>query len=237
MSGHAEDPVQEESNRFFTFFNLSMLLVAITGIEIVIIYVRSFEGLTIITILSVCSVIKFFGVMTWFMHLRWDKILNTILFLMGLVIAAFTFFAVIYMADSTPVVEEFAVSPIEQEWKSGVDYKTGDFVKLDDVFYISQADHKSPENFQAQISIDNKQISAWKKVEGIPHEITWKVSTGDMIEINSLKPENPFFHLYHPTDTDNIEGSKISLLAQNAAAEDFRIKVRSEASWVDGLNQ
>jgi hypothetical protein len=74
-------------------------------------------------------------------------------------------------------------------------------------------------------------------VEGIPHEITWKVSTGDMIEINSLKPENPFFHLYHPTDTDNIEGSKISLLTQNAAAEDFRIKVRSEASWVDGLNQ
>ena len=58
-----------------------------------------------------------------------------------------------------------------------------------------------------------------------------------MIEINSLRPENPFFHLYRPSDTDNIEGSKISLLAQNVAAEDFRIKVRSEANWVDGLNQ
>jgi heme/copper-type cytochrome/quinol oxidase subunit 4 len=237
MSGHAEDPIKEESNRFFTFFNLSMLLVAITGIEIVIIYVRSFEGLTIITVLSVCSVIKFFGVMTWFMHLRWDKILNTILFLMGLVIAVFTFFAVIYMADSTPVVEEFAVSPIEREWKSGVDYKTGDYVKLDDVFYIAQADHKSPDNFKSQISAGNEQIPAWKEVKGIPHQITWKVSTGDMIEINSLRPENPFFHLYRPSDTDNIEGSKISLLAQNVAAEDFRIKVRSEANWVDGLNQ
>ena len=44
MSGHSEDPVLEESKRFFTFFNLSMLLVAITGIEIVIIYVRAFDG-------------------------------------------------------------------------------------------------------------------------------------------------------------------------------------------------
>ena len=82
MSGHSEDPVLEESKRFFTFFNLSMLLVAITGIEIVIIYVRAFDGPVIITVLSICSVIKFVGVMTWFMHLRWDKILNTVLFLM-----------------------------------------------------------------------------------------------------------------------------------------------------------
>ncbi|MBT3667191.1 MAG: cytochrome C oxidase subunit IV family protein [Opitutae bacterium] len=237
MSGHSEDPVQEESKRFFTFFNLSMLLVAITGIEIVIIYVRSFEGLTIITILSACSVIKFIGVMTWFMHLRWDKILNTVLFLMGLVIAAFTYFAVIYMADETPVVEKFAVSPLEQEWKSDSDYKSGDFVKVDENFYISEIDHKSPENFESPISMGDKMVSAWKKVKGIPHQITWKVSTGDLIEINSLKPENPFFHLYHPTETENIEGAKISLLSQNVSAEDFRIKVRSEAFWVDGLNQ
>ena len=41
MSGHSEDPVAEESKRsFFTFFNLSMILVAITGVEIVIIYDR-----------------------------------------------------------------------------------------------------------------------------------------------------------------------------------------------------
>ena len=44
MSGHSEDPVAEESQRFFTFFNLSMILVAITGLEIVIIYIQSFEG-------------------------------------------------------------------------------------------------------------------------------------------------------------------------------------------------
>ena len=84
MSGHSEDPVAEESKRFFTFFNLSMILVAITGVEIVIIYVQTFEGSSIIGILFLTSILKFIGVIWWFMHLRWDKILNTVLFLMGL---------------------------------------------------------------------------------------------------------------------------------------------------------
>ena len=92
MSGHAEDPVLEESKRFFTFFNLSMILVAITGIEIVIIYVETFEGSAIISVLFATSILKFVGVVWWFMHLRWDKILNTMLFLLGLVIALGTFF-------------------------------------------------------------------------------------------------------------------------------------------------
>ena len=69
MSGHAEDPVVEESKRFFTFFNLSMILVAITGLEIVIIYVQSFDGSTIIGVLFATSIVKFIGVVTWFMHL------------------------------------------------------------------------------------------------------------------------------------------------------------------------
>ena len=237
MSGHSEDPVEEESNRFFTFFNLSMLLVAITGIEIVIIYVRAFEGTTIFTVLAVCSVIKFIGVMTWFMHLRWDKILNTVLFLMGLVIAAFTFFAVIYMADDTPVVEKFAVSPIEENWKADFDYKKGDYIKENDSFYVANFNHKSSQTFESNSTEGSEKLTNWKLVKGIPHQITWKVSIADLIEISSLKPENPFFHQYHPSETVNVEGSKISLLSQNASSEDFRIKVRSEAFWVDELNQ
>ena len=57
MSGHSEDPVAEESKRFFTFFNLSMILVAITGVEIVIIYVQTFEGSSIIGILFLNSIL------------------------------------------------------------------------------------------------------------------------------------------------------------------------------------
>ena len=123
MSGHSEDPVAEESKRFFTFFNLSMILVAITGIEVVIIYVQTFESMSIIGVLFATSIIKFFGVVWWFMHLRWDKSLNTILFLMGLVIALGTYFAVIYMSDVHPVVEKFEVSKLEESWKSDTAYK------------------------------------------------------------------------------------------------------------------
>ena len=123
MSGHSEDPVLEESKRFFTFFNLSMFLVAITGIEIVIIYVQTFDGNYIIATLFVTSILKFIGVIWWFMHLRWDKILNTILFLMGLVIALGTYFAVIYMGDSHPIIEKFEVTAFTQDWKSEQDYK------------------------------------------------------------------------------------------------------------------
>jgi len=76
MSGHSEDPVAEESKRFFTFFNLSMFLVAITGVEIVIIYVKTFDSSSIIGVLFATSIVKFTGVVWWFMHLRWDKVLT-----------------------------------------------------------------------------------------------------------------------------------------------------------------
>ena len=147
MSGHSEDPVKEESQRFFTFFNLSMILVAITGLEIVIIYIKTFDGSIIIGVLFATSIVKFIGVIWWFMHLRWDKILNTILFLMGLVIALGTFFAVTFMADEHPVVEEFKVTQIDNEWKSGTKYKTGDYVSINEKFYQANTDHTSENNW------------------------------------------------------------------------------------------
>jgi cytochrome c oxidase subunit 4 len=285
MSGHSEDPIAEESKRFFTFFNLSMLLVAITGIEIVIIYVQTFDGASIIGVLFATSIVKFVGVVTWFMHLKWDKILNTILFLMGLVIAVFTFFAVIYMSDDPPEVIEFNVASVENDWSADAGYSSGDYVKIDDSYFLCLSDHSSP----SPSPTEKSSSPTWEKVNGVPHEFNWKVSTGDLIEINSLKPENPFFHHYNPVvsvendwsaetdyssgdyvkiddsyflclsdhsspspspteksssptwekvngvpnDNDNIEGSLISVLEKKASTEDFRIKVRSEAFWVE----
>ena len=224
MSGHSEDIVAEESKRFFTFFNLSMILVAITGLEIVIIYVQSFEGSTIISVLFVTSVLKFIGVIWWFMHLRWDKILNTILFLMGLVIALGTFFAVIFMADEHPVVEEFQVTMIQDNWKAGTDYTTGEFVCVENKFYQASADHTADKNWSPE---------RWVEVSGIPHLISWKISTADLIEINSKKPENPYYYQYSPAQQDGVIGTRIALLEQEGKTEDFRIKVRSEAFWVE----
>jgi hypothetical protein len=95
----------------------------------------------------------------------------------------------------------------------------------------------SGESFVPQNTGEKNKIKLWEKVDGIPHQLSWKVSTANFIEINSLKPENPYFHQYYPSETESVVGSKISLLAKNVSAEDFRIKIRSEASFVEGLNQ
>jgi len=226
MSGHSKDPIAEESKRFFTFFNLSMFLVAITGIEIVIIYVQTFDGSYIIGILFTTSVLKFIGVTWWFMHLKWDKILNTILFLMGLVIAVFTFFAVIYMGDTHPVIDQFEVTALTDEWKSDKQYAKGDFVKIGDSYFQASQEHTSSEKFG-----QNKRL--WTKVKGIPHQFSWKITQADTVEIHSEKPENPFFLQFFPEDEELVEGTQISLLAQSATTDDFRIKVRSEAFWTE----
>ena len=224
MSGHSENPVAEESKRFFTFFNLSMILVAITGLEIVIIYVQTFQGSTIISVLFATSIFKFIGVIWWFMHLRWDKILNTILFLMGLIIALGTFFAVIFMTDEHPVVEEFKVAKIEDGWKSGTEYKSGDFVAVEGKFYQASVNHTADKNWSKEL---------WSEVSGIPHLITWRISTADLIEINSKRPENPFYYQYNPTQQNGIVGNQVAILEKEGKTEDFRIKVRSESFWVE----
>ena len=63
--------------------------------------------------------------------------------------------------------------------------------------------------------------------------ISWKISTADLIEINSKKPENPYYYQYSPSEDSVIVGNRIALLEQVGATEDFRIKVRSEAFWVE----
>ena len=224
MSGHSEDPVAEESKRFFTFFNLSMALAAITGLEIVIIYVQTFESKAIIGVLFTTSVLKFFGVIWWFMHLRWDKILNTVLFLMGLVIALGTYFAVIYMADHPIDIENFEVTALDNVWKAGSDYEAGAYVKHEESYYQAKSAHTAGESFDVNSSF-------WIKVEGIPHKISWKVNQADLIEINSRKPGNPFFHMYQPKDTEKVQGTVIRVLAKAATSSDFRLKARSEAFW------
>jgi len=224
MSGHGEDPVEEESKRFFTFFNLSMALVAITGIEIVIIYVQVFESTSIIGILFTTSIVKFFGVVYWFMHLKWDKVLNTILFLMGLVIALGTYFAVIYMADEKPQIDSFEVTAVENIWKAKTDYETGTYLKHEDTYYKVESAHTSKEAFEAD---------KWEKVEGIPHRISWKIGNTDMIEINSKTPDNPFYHRHQMEESDNVEGSVIGILAKVSTTADLRLKARSESFWIE----
>ena len=77
----------------------------------------------------------------------------------SLVIALGTYFAVIFMADEHPVVEEFKVTQIENEWKSGTKYKSGDYVSINEKFYQANIDHTSENNWTKK---------SWNEVTGFP---------------------------------------------------------------------
>lgn len=81
--GHAE------ASKFHIFVQLAMILAVITGVEIVLIYLPLVKWF-IVTSLVTLSLVKFLLVIFIFMHLKWDKMFCTILFFIGLVLAAGT---------------------------------------------------------------------------------------------------------------------------------------------------
>tara|TARA_Y100000588_G_C13760574_1_gene713836 strand:+ start:146 stop:469 length:324 start_codon:yes stop_codon:yes gene_type:complete len=100
MSHNPLSALIEENKRYFTFFNVSIALILITGAEIAIIEMPTHWGFNLAT-LGILSVVKFVCVVAWFMHLRWDKALCSILFVLGLGIAVATYTAVnvLFMSD------------------------------------------------------------------------------------------------------------------------------------------
>lgn len=87
-----DETIKDESKRFFTFFNVILTLIGLTFIELVMI-VLPFHEYVLLAGLLVLSAIKFLLVIWFFMHLRWDKILLTALFVLGLVLATGTVIA------------------------------------------------------------------------------------------------------------------------------------------------
>lgn len=100
-SGPANPHLIEEHKKYFTFFNLSIALILITAVELVIVYIPLNPSLVLWS-LVVMSLIKFFGVIWWFMHLRWDLILCTLVFLSGLIVAGGTVTALMLLFQQDP---------------------------------------------------------------------------------------------------------------------------------------
>ena len=101
MSDTAYDPVpvspdtsveDPETAKYHAFVNLALGLAAITGIELVLVYVP-FHPIFIFTVLLILSLFKFVAVIAWFMHLIYDKLILTLAFGTGMVIATGTFVA------------------------------------------------------------------------------------------------------------------------------------------------
>ena len=87
-----------EEQKYHAFISLAMILAAITGIELVLVYIP-LNDIVILTVLIVLSLFKFIGVITWFMHLVYDKLLLTLAFSTGLVIATGTVIALMFIMD------------------------------------------------------------------------------------------------------------------------------------------
>jgi len=100
-SSHVHDHLAEEHKKYFTFFNVSLALIMITAIEIVIIYIPIHQ-MIVLSSLAVLSLVKFLAVIWWFMHLRWDRALCTILFMIGLFLATGTVTALMFLFEADP---------------------------------------------------------------------------------------------------------------------------------------
>ena len=97
MSAHAAAPSQGhefEQSKFWIFVQIAMLLAVITGLELVTVYLP-FMRWILFSVLVVLSTVKFMFVIFYFMHLRWDRVFCTILFFIGLFLAAATMIALL----------------------------------------------------------------------------------------------------------------------------------------------
>lgn len=85
-----------ETEKYHTFVNLALGLAAITGIELVLVYLP-FNTIFIFAVLLSLSLFKFVAVVAWFMHLIYDKLILTLAFGTGLSIATGTFIALSFL--------------------------------------------------------------------------------------------------------------------------------------------
>jgi cytochrome c oxidase subunit 4 len=97
-----DSPKDAETEKYHTFVNLALGLAAITGIELVLVYLP-FNQIFILTVLLILSIFKFVAVVAWFMHLIYDKLLLTMVFGAGLAIATGTFVALGFLMSRNHV--------------------------------------------------------------------------------------------------------------------------------------
>lgn len=87
-----ESHKESENEKYHTFVNLALALAAITGVELVLVYLPFHEVFILSTLLAL-SIFKFVAVIAWFMHLIYDKLILTLVFGTGMAIATGTFVA------------------------------------------------------------------------------------------------------------------------------------------------
>ena len=97
-----DNHVDSENEKYHCFVNLALVLAAITGVELVLVYLP-FNTTFIFTVLVSLSLFKFVAVVAWFMHLIYDKLILTLAFGTGLLITAGTYTAVLFLFSTARV--------------------------------------------------------------------------------------------------------------------------------------
>lgn len=116
FSPPSKEMLEGESKRYFTFFNVILTLIGLTFLELIII-ILPFHEYVLLTGLVVLSIVKFVLVIWYFMHLRWDQIFLTALFVLGLVLASGTVAALYLLfpaGESSVNAEAPAAGPAAQ---------------------------------------------------------------------------------------------------------------------------
>jgi cytochrome c oxidase subunit 4 len=95
---HAEGEAHEEHWTDLQYIKLAILLAVVTAVEVWLSYAKDDLGPVFLPALLILMAFKFFAVVLFFMHLRFDNRLFSILFYMGLglavgvyIVALFTF--------------------------------------------------------------------------------------------------------------------------------------------------
>lgn len=106
----SKEVLEGESKRYLTFFNVILILIALTFLELILI-VLPFHHIVLLVGLIVLSLVKFVLVVWYFMHLRWDQIFLTALFVLGLVLASGTVAALLLLFPAGESVMDSGGAP------------------------------------------------------------------------------------------------------------------------------
>ena len=109
----SEATLTGESKRFFTFFNVILTLIGLTFIELIMI-ILPFHQYVLLAGLLVLSVIKFVLVIWYFMHLRWDQVLLSALFILGIILATGTVIVLYFLFPAGESAASSAAPPAQQ---------------------------------------------------------------------------------------------------------------------------
>ncbi|MCG8527069.1 MAG: cytochrome C oxidase subunit IV family protein [Opitutales bacterium] len=113
----SKDQLNKEEKHFHHFYNLAIILSFVTMVEVILIVLPFVKGFLFCS-LVVLSLVKFFTVIFIFMHLVYDKMIYTLLFVAGLILATGTVIALSVLFSPNRVDQDaISMNPETEEFR------------------------------------------------------------------------------------------------------------------------